>query len=385
MERILLLGASGSIGEQTLEIIKDNPKDFFLVGVSVGHKINKLEEILENFSSIQYVCVQEEQDYLELKNKYPHLYFYYGDDGLIDIIRESKVDKVVNALVGFVGFRPSLETLKEGLNLCLANKESLVVGGELLLEAKKKTKANLYAIDSEHTALDKCLKNHSKEEIKKLVITASGGSLRDYEGNLEDVTVEQVLKHPSWSMGQKITIDSATMMNKAFEIVEAMFLFNYSLEKIDILLHDESIIHSLVEFIDHSFVADIGPTDMKTSISYALYNNERKDVDVKELNLAMLGSLHFRQLDLKKYPCLVIALTAIQKGMSSRVVLNRANEEAVHAFLDKKIKYTDISLIIEEALKEHKLQRKLDEYQIVELDRITKEKCQEIIRRYTCK
>jgi len=351
MKTVTILGSTGSIGTQTLEVIEENPKDFYLVGVACGHNINKFREILNKFSSIKYACVEEKEDYDVLVKEYPNLTFFYGENGLIELIRTSKPNLVVNALVGFIGFLPSLEVISLGIDLALSNKESLVVGGDLINEALTKSKSHLYAIDSEHTALGKCLAGHKKEEVKNLVITASGGSLRDLpKEELKNVTVEKALKHPSWSMGKKITIDSATMMNKGFEVLEAMHLFHFPLSQVKILLHDESLIHSLVEFVDNSFSCEIGPNDMKTSISYALYENNRHEVNTASLDLSTLSALHFRKLDLDFYPCLKLAFRAIEEGGSSPCVLNAANEWAVYAFLDKKISYLDIARYVEIAL-----------------------------------
>lgn len=382
MKNVIILGASGSIGQQTCEVIKENPNDFTLVGVSVGHNISCLEDIISSFPSIKYACVQEEKDYLILKNKYKNISFYCKDEGILELIDECESNLVVNALVGFVGFLPSYHTLKKGINLALANKESLVVGGSLLFKLTKETNAKIFAIDSEHCALDKCLKNQDLSTVKNLVITASGGSFRDYKKeDLAFVTVKDALKHPSWSMGNKITIDSATMMNKGFEIIEAMHLFNFPLERIKVLLHDESIIHSLVEFNDYSFKADIGPTSMKIAISYALYENNINIVKVKPLSLEEIGSLHFRKLDESFYPCLSLAYKAIRMGGTATCVLNRVNEEAVHSFLRNEISYLDISKVIDYVLSQHNqiINPTLDD--ILSADKWAKDKSIEILRR----
>ena len=382
MKKVIILGASGNIGGQVREIILENPNDFTLVGISVGHRIELVDQILLDFPSIKFVTIQDYQDYLSLKSKYPNINFFYEDQGLIDLIDSSHPDLVVNALVGFVGFLPSFHTVKKGIDLALANKESLVVGGKLIKDELKKSGSKLFAIDSEHAALDKCLKNHNRDDIKNLVITASGGSFRDYSlEQLENVTLKDALKHPSWVMGNKITIDSATMMNKGFEIIEAMHLFDFPLEKIKVLLHDESIIHSLVEFKDHSFLADIGPTDMKVAISYAMYSNQINEVKVKPLEFEELSGLHFRKLDLNFYPCLKLALSAIKMGGSAPCVLNRSNEEAVRSFLREEINFNDISLVVKEVLESHQVIFNPTVEDIVELDKWAKTKSEECIRR----
>ena len=274
MKKICLLGSTGSIGSQTIELINENPKDFSLVAVSCGKNIELFRKILANNKNIKWACVQLENDYLVLKEEFKNINFYYGDEGLLELLQDcyKSIDLVVNALVGFAGFLPSVRTLELNTDLALANKESLVVGGEIINRILKTTNAKLYPIDSEHVALAKCLKGKKKTEIKRLILTASGGSFRDLSREeLAHVTKEDALKHPSWSMGAKITIDSATMMNKGFEVIEAKYLFNLPVDKIDILLHDESVIHSLVEFVDNSYLADLGPADMKVPIAYALY------------------------------------------------------------------------------------------------------------------
>lgn len=384
MKRVIILGSSGSIGSQTQEIILDNPNDFVLKGISIGNNIDSLHKSLKEFNSITHVCVKNENDYLLLKNQYPEITFYYGDEGLIQLIDHCEVDLVVNSLVGFVGFVPSLHTVTKGIDLALANKESLVVGGHLIKNALKETGARLFAIDSEHCALSKCLEGKSREDVKNLVITASGGSFRDYsKEELENVTIKDALNHPSWSMGNKITIDSATMMNKGFEIIEAMHLFDYPLSQVKVLLHDESLIHSLVEFNDHSFLCDIGPTDMKVAISYALYENKRHNINVEPLDFTKLNGLHFRKLDLSFYPCLELAYQAITQGGSSCCVLNRSNEEAVYSFLNGEIKFTDISKIIKEVLDAHQVINDPTEEDIITCDEWAKNKSREIIRRLT--
>lgn len=384
MKEIILLGASGNIGSQAREIITDNKSDFVLTGVSVGRNIAELEKIINTFPFVKYVTVEDYKDYIVLKEKYPQITFFYDDQGLIDLIDNCPCSLVINALVGFVGFLPSLHTIEKGIDLALANKESLVVGGKLIKDALKKSKSKLFAIDSEHCALDKCLKNKNREDIKYLVITASGGSFRDYRfEDLKNVTIKDALNHPSWSMGNKITIDSATMMNKGFEVIEAMHLFDFTLDQIKILVHDESIIHSLVEFKDHSYLADIGPTNMKVAISYAMYGNHYHEVDVEPLDFEKLSGLHFRKLDLNFYPCLKLVFEAIRKGGSAPCVLNRSNEEAVRSFLRGEIKFTDIAEIVRMTLLEHKVIVNPNVEDIINSDKWAKNKSREIIRRIT--
>ena len=382
MKKICLLGSTGSIGRQTIEIINDNIKDFSLVGVSCGKNINELRKILFSNQDIKFVCVQDKENISLLEEEFKDVTFYYGDEGLIKLIDSSSYDMVVNALVGFVGFIPSVDTISKNIDLALANKESLVVGGEIINDLLKKSTSKLYPIDSEHVALAKCLKGKKKKEIKRLVITASGGSFRDLSREeLTNVTKEDALKHPSWSMGEKITIDSATMMNKGFEIIEAKHLFNLPLKKIDVLLHDESVIHSLVEFVDNSYLADLGPADMKVPISYALYEGKRKKSNTKVLKLEEMGTLHFRKLDLKRYPCIEYALRSIKTGGTLPCVLNASNEEAVYAFLRNEISFLEIEEIINLMISSHRVIDNPTIEDIVYIDQLTRKLTIEEIKR----
>ena len=382
MKKICLLGSTGSIGRQTIEIINDNIKDFSLVGVSCGKNINELRKILLSNKNIKFACVQDEGNISLLEEEFKDVTFYFGDEGLIKLIDSSSCDMVVNALVGFVGFIPSVHTISKNIDLALANKESLVVGGELINDLLKKSTSKLYPIDSEHVALAKCLKGKKKKEIKRLVITASGGSFRDLSREeLTNVTKEDALKHPSWSMGEKITIDSATMMNKGFEIIEAKHLFNLPLKKIDVLLHDESVIHSLVEFVDNSYLADLGPADMKVPISYALYEGKRQKINTKVLKLEEMGTLHFRKLDLKRYPCIEYALRSIKTGGTLPCVLNASNEEAVYAFLRNEISFLEIEEIINLMISSHRVIDNPTIEDIVYIDQLTRKLTIEEIKR----
>ena len=382
MKKICLLGSTGSIGRQTIEIINDNIKDFSLVGVSCGKNINELRKILFSNQDIKFVCVQDKENISLLEEEFKDVTFYYGDEGLIKLIDSSSYDMVVNALVGFVGFIPSVHTISKNIDLALANKESLVVGGEIINDLLKKSTSKLYPIDSEHVALAKCLKGKKKKEIKRLVFTASGGSFRDLSREeLTNVTKEDALKHPSWSMGEKITIDSATMMNKGFEIIEAKHLFNLPLKKIDVLLHDESVIHSLVEFVDNSYLADLGPADMKVPISYALYEGKRKKTNTKVLKLEEMGTLHFRKLDLKRYPCIEYALRSIKTGGTLPCVLNASNEEAVYAFLRNEISFLEIEEIINLMISSHRVIDNPTIEDIVYIDQLTRKLTIEEIKR----
>ena len=356
MKRICLLGSTGSIGVNTLDIIERNSSRFEVVAVSCNSKIDLMEKILNRFSSIKYACVCKGLT-KEFANRFPHITFFEKEEGLIELIKASSPDMVVNALVGFVGLLPSIYTIENDIDLALANKESLVIGGELINNLLKEHKGKMYPIDSEHVALAKLLKNRNINDVDSLIITASGGSFRDLSRDkLVDVTVSDALNHPSWSMGDKITIDSATMVNKAFEIIEAYHLFGFNKDKIKVLLHDESYIHSLILMNDHSYVADIGPRDMAIPISYALNEgNYYKDEKLPKLNLEDVMSLHFRKLDLNRYPAIKFAYKVIEEKGTLGAVFNAANEACNLYFRKGLLPFNRIEEIIEEQMNAHRI------------------------------
>src|SRR5574344_72939 len=343
MRKVILLGASGNIGSQSLDLFLADKASFELVGISVGHHVEKLEGILAQFPTIQAVFVQEEKDAESLQKAHGSLKIYWGDDGLISLIQETECDMVENALVGFSGLVPSLTALRTNKILCLANKESLVVGGELIRKILAQGQGKLYPIDSEHVALAKCLSKVNREDVERLIITASGGAFRKLSRNeLANVTPEMALQHPTWKMGAKITIDSATMMNKGFEVIEAHYLFDWPIEKIEVLLHDESEVHSLILMKDGTYYADVGKPDMHGPIAYALYEGKAPFEVRHEKGIHDFGDYHFKAFDPVRYPAVPMALKALRNGGIETTVLNAANEEAVHLFLEGKIPFLDI-------------------------------------------
>lgn len=346
MKTILILGASGSIGSKSLDILKEY-KNYILVGISIGKNIKNLDSIINNFKSIKHICLKNKEDYENFKTKYKDITFYYGDSGLIDILRATKTDLVLNALSGFVGFLPSIVALENKSNLALANKETLVCGGEIVKRLLKENNLKLYAIDSEHVAINKCL-NTQKEKLKRIVITCSGGPfLTKKIESLKDVTPEEALNHPTWSMGNKITIDSATLINKVFEIIEAYYLFDT--EKIDVIMHPQSICHSMVEFIDGSYLLDIGPKDMKNPILYALSENKREKLSL-DFDIECLNNLTFSKPDVERKQILNIGYEVIKRKGNYGAILNASNDVAVSLFLEKKIAFLDIYRLIYNAL-----------------------------------
>ena len=384
MRKVLLLGASGSIGSQTLDILKKHGSKFELVGFSVGLRVEKIETILKDFPTVRFICVRKEIEKEKLKRAYPYIRFFHGDDGLSDIIVHSGCDMVVNALVGFAGLVPSIASLRLNKTLCLANKESLVVGGALICELLDRGSGSLIPIDSEHVAIDKLLSRLPRKDIDKLLITASGGAFRDLpREELIGVTPERALAHPTWDMGAKITIDSATMMNKGFEVLEAKWLFDFPLEKTEILMHRESMVHSAVLMKDGTYWVDISKPDMHVPIEYALL--ERKiDFSLMHVNsLSELRECHFGTFDPNRYPCVNLALSSFRRGGSACAVLNGANEESVYAFLNRKIGFLEIEDIISSALESVPFTPNPSLDDLIRVDTLTREYVRsEVIRRH---
>ena len=363
MKYLYIVGSLGSIGMQTLDIVRDNPNEFKVIGLSVGRNLELAKRIIEEFKP--EIVSYRTKEKVELSYKPIEV---FGDEGLIKVSEYSKYDNevFVNALVGISGLLPTVSAINAHKTICLANKETLVVAGDIIKEMVKKHNVDLIPIDSEHSAILQCLTGEKKSEVNRLIITASGGSFRDKtRDELIGVKKEAALKHPNWSMGSKITIDSATMMNKGFEVIEAHYLFDMPYEKIDTVLHRESLIHSMVEYNDGSIKAHLGVSDMHIPISYALCYPDHRNLDNK-LNIFGLN-LHFEELSKKRFPCLEYAYIAANKGGIYYAVLNAANEAAVGLFLNDKIEFLDIEKIIYEEINK-------DEYANIEynLDNIIK-------------
>ena len=351
MRKVLLLGASGSIGTQTLDILKQYPDRFLLTGFCLGNRDYVIPEILSDFPSVKAVYLKSEAKAKEYQEKYPNVRFYSEKDGFAGLFEISDADMVVNALVGFAGLVPSIMALKQNRILCLANKESLVVGGALINQELALGHGKLYPIDSEHVAIRKLFTRVPMEEVETLYITASGGSFRDKKREeLVHVTKEDALAHPTWSMGAKITIDSATMMNKGFEVIEAKWLYDFPLERTKILMHKQSYVHSLVKKKDGTFVADISKPDMHVPIEYALFEGEVDFQLFEAKELKKFGPFDFGEFIPSRYPAVGIALDAFNRGGNAPAVLNAANEEAVYAFLDGYTPFLSIEELVSVAL-----------------------------------
>ncbi|KZM54711.1 1-deoxy-D-xylulose-5-phosphate reductoisomerase [Geobacillus stearothermophilus] len=369
MKYISILGASGSIGQQTLDVMRAHPDKFRLAAASVGKNVEAARKLIVEFSPV-LVAVTDRDAYEVLRCEYSgRTAVVYGEEGLVEAAVCPQADVVVTAVVGSVGLVPTLKAIEAGKTIALANKETLVVAGHLVTAAAKRRGVPLLPVDSEHSAIFQCLQGEKREHVEKLILTASGGSFRDRtREELAHVTVEEALCHPNWSMGAKITIDSATMMNKGFEVIEAHWLFGLPYERIDVVLHRESVIHSLVEFRDTSILAQLGTPDMRIPIQYALAYPERLPLAAaKPLDLAALGALHFAPVDFDRYRCLRFAYEAGKRGGSLPTVLNAANEEAVAAFLAGRIPFLAIEEWIERALERH---QPVDDPQLEEIREI---------------
>ncbi len=380
MKNVSLLGATGSIGLQTLDVIRSHPEKFKLVAFSFGKNIDKAREIIREFQPNLVSC-QLKKDCEKLKQEFPSsIKFTYGDEGLLEVAAHPDANLFMNAIMGSIGVLPTIEAIRERKTIAIANKETLVTAGHIVMAEAEKNNVPVIPVDSEHSAIFQCLEGENRKNIERLIITASGGSFRDKpREELVHVTVKEALKHPNWSMGAKITIDSATMMNKGLEVIEARWLFNQPYEKITVLLHRESTIHSMVEFQDGSVIAQLGTPDMRIPIQYALTYPERLQANVSKLDLAEIGTLHFEEIDFKRYPCLAFAYEAGKTGGTMPVVLNAANEVSVDAFLKGNISFLDIEYFIEQELTEHDPIPAPDLETILEVDRQTRIRTKEKI------
>ncbi|MCR2820686.1 1-deoxy-D-xylulose-5-phosphate reductoisomerase [Lederbergia panacisoli] len=374
MKYISLLGATGSIGIQTLDVIRKNPEQFKLLAISAGKNIELVRKIIAEFNP-EYVSIQNKADYETLKTEYSQgITFGYGSDGLMEAAVYPKANLLLNAVIGSVGLTPTLQAIKEKKTIALANKETLVTAGHLVMNLAKENNVPIIPVDSEHSAIFQCLQGEKLSSARRLILTASGGSFREYSrAELKNVTIEQALNHPNWSMGSKITIDSATMMNKGLEVIEAHWLFEKPYENIEVLLHRESIIHSMVEYDDSSIIAQLGSPDMRVPIQYALTYPERLDFQTENrLDLAKIGHLQFEEMNFERFRCLKFAYEAGKFGGTMPTVLNAANEEAVHAFLLGKISFLAIEDLIEKALERHNMIKDPDLASIREVDEETR-------------
>jgi 1-deoxy-D-xylulose-5-phosphate reductoisomerase len=350
--RLLVLGSTGSIGTQALDVCARETERFELVGLSAERSWEALVE-QARAHGVRRIALADEHAAACASEAWTDGEVLGGAEGLVRLVVESGADLVLNALVGSAGLGPTVATLGEGIDLALANKESLVVGGELVSALAEATGARIVPVDSEHTALHQLLAGQPPGAVERLTITASGGPFRGRtRAQLEGVTVTQALAHPTWAMGGKITIDSATMMNKGLELMEAHHLFGLPYDRIDVLVHPQSLVHGLIQLADGAMLAHLGPRDMRVAISYALHSGESVRLPIEPLDLAAIGSLTFEPVDLDAFPCLRLAREAALAGGTAPCVLNAANEIAVHAFLEGRLPFTAIAETIERTLSE---------------------------------
>ncbi|WLD95188.1 1-deoxy-D-xylulose-5-phosphate reductoisomerase [Alkalihalobacillus sp. AL-G] len=381
MKNVSVLGATGSIGTQTLEVVRANPEQFSITSLSFGTNVEAGVQYINEFRP-KLVSVATKEVAEKINGTIDSAcQVYYGEQGLIEVATDPDSDILVNAVMGSVGLNPTLTAINAKKTIALANKETLVTAGHIVMEQARKNEVDILPVDSEHSAIYQCLNGENKAEMSRMTLTASGGSFRDFtREELMDVSVDQALNHPNWSMGSKITIDSATMMNKGLEVIEAHWLFNTPYDQIDVLLHRESVIHSMVEFIDGSVIAHLGTPDMKVPIQYALTHPDRLEVtNGKRLNLVEVGTLHFEKMDLQRFPCLRLAFEAGKAGGTLPTVLNAANEAAVEAFLRGKIRFLDIEMFIERALEQHSLIKDPTLEEIREVDLMSREFVQSLL------
>lgn len=350
MKELAIFGSTGSIGCSTLNVVRRHRDRFAVSILAAGRNLQLLIEQIREFNP-RHVYIIEEKDAAVLKALFPGLDIYRGEDGMDKVSRLTDFDIGVSALVGVAGLRPTWNMINSGKTVALANKEVLVAGGRLVMEAARKQGAALLTVDSEHSAIMQCLRGENHGEIERILLTASGGPFFDREIT-DSITPEEALRHPTWKMGPKITIDSATMMNKGFEIIEARWLFDVPVERVQVVIHRQSIVHSMVEFKDGSIMANIAPPDMELPIAYALSYPERMEMP-QRLDIFAMKALEFKAPDEEKFPCLRLAKEAARAGHGAQVVLNAANEALVARFLAGGLRFTDIPRGVEEMLRQH--------------------------------
>lgn len=350
MKELAIFGSTGSIGCSTLNVVRRHRDRFAVSILAAGRNLQRLIEQIREFNP-RHVYIIEEKDAAVLKALFPGLDIYRGEDGMDKVSRLTDFDIGVSALVGVAGLRPTWNMIQNGKTVALANKEVLVAGGRLVMEAARKQGAALLTVDSEHSAIMQCLRGENHGEIERILLTASGGPFFDREIT-DSITPEEALRHPTWKMGPKITIDSATMMNKGFEIIEARWLFDVPVERVQVVIHRQSIVHSMVEFKDGSIMANIAPPDMELPIAYALSYPERMEMP-QRLDIFAMKALEFKAPDEEKFPCLRLAKEAARAGHGAQVVLNAANEALVARFLAGGLRFTDIPRGVEEMLRQH--------------------------------
>ena len=380
VKRISILGSTGSIGTSTLEVVSLFPDRFKVVGLTAGENIDKIESQIRRFKPF-IVSLASEEAAKKLRDRCEdiNVEVLSGMEGLIRISTIPEADIIVSAIAGSAGLIPTFAAVKAGKTIALANKETMVMAGEIITREAKEKGVELLPVDSEHSAIFQVMRGERWEEVHKIILTASGGPfLKTSSEEKRKATVKDALKHPNWNMGTKITIDSATLMNKGLEVIEARWLFDVSINQIEVLIHPQSIIHSMVEFRDGSVIAQMGVPDMRIPIAYALSKTERLDLIMPRLDLAKIGMLTFEKPDLKRFPCLSYAYDVVREGGTMPVVLNSSNEVAVRAFLQKRIGFLDIEILVRETIERHKVSHAKTIEDVLMVDKWAREEAERI-------
>lgn len=381
MKKVTILGSTGSIGISTLDIIAKNPGKFKVTALAAGSNVKELARQIIRFKpSVVAVRAKRDAQNLEKLTGISKTRILYDESGIEEVASNSSSDIVLSAISGAAGLKPTMAAINAGKDIALANKETLVAAGSIVTEQAKRKKVKILPVDSEHSAIFQCLSGQKKSLLRRIILTASGGPFYHLSAKeLKNVTLVQALRHPRWKMGKKITIDSASLMNKGLEVIEAKWLFDLDISHIDVLIHPQSVVHSLIELIDGSVLAQMGIADMRIPIAYALSFPDRMKNDLLMLDLAKTGRLDFFQPDMKKFPCLGLAYQAGQAGGTAPAVMNAANEVAVLAFLDQKIRYIDLPNVIEKVMEGHAVVRHPSLTDIVEADHEARQKAKQVI------
>ncbi|NIO48473.1 MAG: 1-deoxy-D-xylulose-5-phosphate reductoisomerase [Candidatus Aminicenantes bacterium] len=383
MKNISVLGSTGSIGRSSLDVIDKLSHRFKVVGLTAGRNTQLLEKQVEKFNP-KIVSVEKKEEAEELKRrlKDKSIRVTFAQEGAEEVASFSENDIIISAITGIDGLRPTLAAVQEGKKIALANKESMVVAGPLIQDRIRKFGAQLIPVDSEHSGVFQCLAKEKMENVKKITLTASGGPFfRKPPSEMNNITLEEALNHPRWKMGKKVTIDSATLMNKGLELIEAHWLFGLAPRQLGILIHPQSIVHSLVEMSDGSVLAQLSPTDMKIPIQYALTYPEREDSLLPSLNLSEIKALEFYEVDTEKFPIIKLSRLALEEGESFPIVLNAANEVVVSAFLEKRIKFMDISEVVSAIVENHQKRKVQSLEDIFDVDRETRRASLDLLKK----
>ena len=381
MKRLAILGSTGSIGVNTLDIVRQFPERFKVISLSAGLNTQLLKQQIVQFRpKVVSVLNKELSETLQRELSNVPVEIVHGVEGLIQVATHPEVDQVVSAIVGAVGLIPTLSAIKTRKAIALANKESLVMAGKIVMDEAKRNNVQIFPVDSEHSAIFQALLGHQKEDVHRLILTASGGPFLNLPiSRLQEVTVKEALNHPHWEMGKKITIDSASLMNKGLEVIEAHWLFNIPVEKIVVQIHPQSVVHSMVEYIDGSIVAQMGIADMRIPIAYALSFPQRLNLKLSPLDLSQTGGLTFFPPDPERFPCLKLAYRSIEIGETMPAILNAANEIGVNAFLEGSLKFTEVPLLLERVMEEHEVKSVHTVEDILKADHWARERSKAIL------